>query len=142
MHQLLLLKQKGLTLMDAAKQNLGYDPVALGERIAHIRKANNLTQENIAELLNVSVSKISHIETGKTVCSLSLLLKLADVFHISITNLLDGVIVTGIDKKNYCAHELSEIIPTLSTSHRKLLFQIAKLLSSESTDEGADNVSF
>ena len=41
MHQLLLLKQKGLTLMDAAKQNLGYDPVALGERIAHIRKANN-----------------------------------------------------------------------------------------------------
>ena len=128
--------------MDDAKQNLGYDSVALGERIASFRKTKNLTQESIAESLDVSVSKISHIETGKSACSLSLLLKFAEIFQISILDLLDGVIVTGIDKKDYYAHELSEIISVLSPQHRKLLFQISKLLSSESTDEGADHVSF
>ena len=55
---------------------------AIGQRIKHIRKENNLTQEKLAEMLSISTEHLSRIETGSYRPSLSLIEKISDIFKI------------------------------------------------------------
>lgn len=45
-----------------------YDMVASGKRLKALRKQAGKTQEQMAELLCLSVDSISNYETGKTMC--------------------------------------------------------------------------
>lgn len=51
---------------------LNYDMKQSGERIQQLRNKNGLTQERIAETLNVDRSFYSRIEAGKKGCSIDL----------------------------------------------------------------------
>ena len=42
----------------------------IGEQIRKIRKAHGLSQEELAERVNISTTHMSHIETGSTKLSL------------------------------------------------------------------------
>ena len=46
------------------------DYYAIGQRIRKFRKAQNLSQEALAEQANISTTHMSHIETGNTKLSL------------------------------------------------------------------------
>lgn len=59
-----------------------------GERIRKVRKAHNLTQEQLAKALNVSKSSIANYENGKTVPSMSTLIKLATIFNATMDELM------------------------------------------------------
>lgn len=59
-----------------------------GERIRKVRKEHNLTQEQLAKALNVSKSSIANYENGKTVPSMSTLIKLATIFNATMDELL------------------------------------------------------
>ncbi|HBF14569.1 MAG TPA: hypothetical protein DDW30_02580 [Clostridiales bacterium] len=61
----------------------------LGETIKRLRQERSMTQEQLAEYLNVSVSAISQWETGRTAPDISTLPVLADFFDISLDNLFD-----------------------------------------------------
>ena len=41
---------------------------AMGKRIKKVRKKNDMTQEQLAELLGISSDQISNIELGKSAC--------------------------------------------------------------------------
>lgn len=54
----------------------------LGKRIKEIRKSKNLTQEKLAELINIEVPSMSYIETGKFAPSVETLQKLSEVLQV------------------------------------------------------------
>lgn len=62
----------------------------IGKRIAFYRKKNYVTQERLAEHLDVSVTYISKIERGKTQLSLERLVQICQYLNISPTELLYG----------------------------------------------------
>ena len=62
---------------------------ALGKRIREQRRALGLTQEQLAEYLNVSVSAVSQWESGKNVPDISTILSLANFFEITLDELFD-----------------------------------------------------
>ncbi len=54
----------------------------IGKRIKQIRKSKNLTQEKLAELINIEVPSMSYIETGKFAPSVETLQKLSEVLEV------------------------------------------------------------
>lgn len=54
-----------------------------------IREDNDVTQQQMTELLNVSQNTYSQYETGKIEWTASTLIKIADYFDVSVDYLLD-----------------------------------------------------
>lgn len=63
--------------------------MTLGNKIAELRKLNNLTQDALAQELGVSNQAVSKWESDQCCPDISLLPKLADLFGISIDALFD-----------------------------------------------------
>ncbi|MBQ7940735.1 MAG: helix-turn-helix transcriptional regulator [Clostridia bacterium] len=61
----------------------------IGSIIKKQRQALDLTQEQLAEYLNVSVSAVSQWESGKTVPDIATILSLANFFSITLDELFD-----------------------------------------------------
>ena len=64
------------------------DYYAIGQRIRKVRKAHKLSQEALSEKIGISVTHMSHIETGNTKLSLPVLVSLASVLEVRIDDLL------------------------------------------------------
>ena len=64
---------------------------SVGENIKNIRKKNNITQEELAEKLNVTRQAVSSWENGKTEPDIETLTNIAQIFDISIDELVDGI---------------------------------------------------
>ena len=62
----------------------------IGVRIAERRKELKLTQEQIAERMNVSIQMISNIERGNKAIKINNLLKLCDILKTSTDYILTG----------------------------------------------------
>lgn len=62
-------------------------PKLLGKRIQRIRKSVGLTQEELAEKVNVSRAYIGYIEQARNTPSLELLEKIAKVLRVDIKEL-------------------------------------------------------
>lgn len=60
----------------------------LGENIKFYRKSSGLTQEALGKLLNGRKSLISNYETGYSTPDIFTLVKLADIFDISLDELV------------------------------------------------------
>jgi transcriptional regulator with XRE-family HTH domain len=58
------------------------------ERLSELRLENNLTRVELAEKLNVSVRLISYWEAGQRECDFDMLIKIADLFSVSVDYLL------------------------------------------------------
>ena len=61
---------------------------SFGTRLANIRKEHNLTQNDIAERLNVSPQAVSKWENDLTSPDIQTLLDLSDIYNISVDELL------------------------------------------------------
>lgn len=64
------------------------DYYAIGQRIRKIRKARDLSQEQLSEMVGISVTHMSHIETGNTKLSLPVLVDLAKALEVRADDLL------------------------------------------------------
>ena len=60
----------------------------LGLRIKAVRQSRNLTQDNLAEMVNCNTSHISNVENAHTKVSLNVLLAIANALNSSIDYLL------------------------------------------------------
>ena len=58
--------------------------------IEHIRKINNFSQTKLAKYLSVSQRTISNWETGRTDIDNLSLIKMSEIFNISIDQILTG----------------------------------------------------
>lgn len=63
--------------------------IKLGQKIKFERTKRGMSQEQLAELSNISIHGISNIETGKTDIKYTNLQNIAKAFDIKIYELLD-----------------------------------------------------
>lgn len=66
-----------------------FDVKRMGKQIAHLRTGSSYTQEQLAEILNVSPQAISKWENGKAIPEIPILCGLSELFHCSIDSILD-----------------------------------------------------
>lgn len=64
---------------------------AFGKRVAEVRKSRGVTQQQLAEQVNMSVVAIAYIETGKRWARLGTLDKIAKNLKVNITDLFKGL---------------------------------------------------
>ena len=60
----------------------------IGEKIAELRKQNNMSQEELAEKLGISRQSVSKWESGQSLPDIEKLPVLSDLFHVSIDYLV------------------------------------------------------
>lgn len=78
--------------------------VLIGNNIRRYRKANHLTQEQLAEKVGVSTSFCANIERGGRSMSIQVLINLADALHVSVDSLLcDPSVPANNHSENICA---------------------------------------
>ena len=67
-----------------------YNPIEVGERIRELRKKRNLTQEELAEQLNITSVSMCRIEKGSKGASIDLLVEISTYFKTSMDYLIFG----------------------------------------------------
>ena len=67
-----------------------FDATEFAARLSTLRKAQGMTQEEMAEALNISLEHLSKMERGKRKPSIDLIIAMACYFHVSTDYLLMG----------------------------------------------------
>ena len=80
----------------------------LGSRIKNIRYNNNISQVEMARILEINRNYLSRIETNKSLPTTEVLTKLAENFNISIDSLL-GINLDGKDGEVAKANKIKKI---------------------------------
>ena len=65
-----------------------FDATEFAARLSTLRKAQGMTQEEMAEALNISLEHLSKMERGKRKPSIDLIIAMACYFHVSTDYLL------------------------------------------------------
>lgn len=66
------------------------DQIKIGIFLKELRKEKGLTQEKLAEVLNVSSRTVSRWETGSNMPDISMLVEIADFYDVSIPEIVQG----------------------------------------------------
>lgn len=101
------------------------DLKAVGQRIKAAREAKNLTQEELAALVNLSTTHVSVIERGLKVTKLDTFVAIANALDVSADALLIDVVthsVTGV------INELSDMIGKLPKDEQKRILNAVRAL--------------
>lgn len=93
-----------------------FDQKEFGKRLKETRLIRGITQEELAEILNVNKQHISRMERGITACSIDLLIELSCHLQISTDYLLMGKEPDTVNQKE----QILEIISKLSAVARTL----------------------
>lgn len=98
----------------------------MGQRIKKKRTALRLTQDNLAELLSVSVGYISQVERGVTRVNLETLSEIALKLHCDLPELIADVIP---ERDGYLQYELSQVTRNMDELQMNMLLEMAKTIS-------------
>lgn len=88
---------------------------AIGARLREARNQRKLTQEQLAEMLDIGTTYISDIERGAKFPSLSLFIKIVDALGVSSDYILRGEIEAG---KNCIYDEITKKLDGLTPKQR------------------------
>ena len=91
----------------------------LGKRIKELRKSKGLTQEQLAELINIETSSLSGIESGRHFPSLPTLERISIQLNVEIKNFFD---YNHIKSKEEIKKEIIENIDKLSTEKLNFIY--------------------
>ena len=98
----------------------------IGERLKKARLAKGLTQENLAESLNISIAYLSRIETGTTKVNLRRLDEICRLLDVSESEILSGV---SDNSQNYLNNDLNDLLKNCSPEKQRLIYKIANIIS-------------
>ena len=107
---------------------MALDYSIIGERLKKARKSKKLTQEQLAEKIDVSVAFLSRVERGDVKINLPRLSQICDILDISISYILTGV---GSNSKNYLSDDFSNLLKNCPAEKLKLIYDIAKVIINE-----------
>ena len=96
------------------------DYKSIGLRIKEKRTKLGITQEKLAEKISVSPSYISEIERGSSICSLQVLIDIADILELNLDYLVNDVNITNID------FSLKDILKDIPEKNQSLYISICK----------------
>ena len=99
------------------------DYYVIGQRIRKTRKAHGLSQEQLAELVGISTTHMSHIETGNTKLSLPVLVSLAEALEVSTDDLL--FCGSPTERRSVLA-ELTQLLESCTTQQLKITVDVLR----------------
>lgn len=99
------------------------DYYKIGQKIRKIRKAHGLSQEELAEKINISTTHMSHIETGNTKLSLPVFVDIAAALEIKTDELLDN---TAVPTTTTSLEEIAEVLERCSAAESKIIVDVVK----------------
>ncbi|MEF2968392.1 helix-turn-helix transcriptional regulator [Paenibacillus sp. M1] len=102
---------------------MDYD--ALGRRLRQERHKMNLTQEKLAEKIEVSDAYIGQIERGERSLSLDTLVKLANQLGVTVDYLLHDSIEVNDDQ---FMNQIRQIMTDRSAKEKQLALDVIKLM--------------
>ena len=99
------------------------DYYKIGQKIRKIRKAHGLSQEDLAERVNISTTHMSHIETGNTKLSLPVLVDIAAALEVRTDDLLNdsAAVTTGS-----VLDEIAAVLERCTTQEAKVIADVVK----------------
>lgn len=104
---------------------MALDYSIIGERLKKARIAKKLTQEQLAEKIDVSVAFLSRVERGNVKINLSRITQICDILDVSISNILTG---TASNSKDYLTEDFSNLLKDCPPEKVKLIYDIAKVI--------------
>ena len=105
---------------------MGLDYNVIGSRIKQARLEKNMTQEELADSIDVSVAFLSRVERGNSHVNLKRLSQLCNVLGISEGFLLNGASSTS---EHYLDKEFTQLIKSVSPEKQKLIYNVAKTIA-------------
>ncbi len=107
---------------------MALDYTIIGERLKKARTDKGMTQEVLAEKLDVSIAFLSRVERGNSHINLKRLSQVCEILGVSEGAILNG---TSKNSKTYLTSEFSELLASLSPEKQKLIYDIAKVISEQ-----------
>lgn len=104
---------------------MALDYSIIGGRLKKARQSKKLTQEDMAEKLDVSVAFLSRIERGSSHINLKRLSQICEILEISEGQILNG---TSEGSKNYLSSEFSDLLNKSTAEQQKIIYQIAQII--------------
>lgn len=108
---------------------MALDYTIIGQRLKKARTDKKMTQEKLAEKLDVSIAFLSRIERGSSHISLKRLNEICDILGVSEGHILNGASNTS---NNYLTSEFNEILANSTPNTQKLIYKVAKAIIEES----------
>ncbi len=107
------------------RQELNFEQIGKNIRAARIQK--NLTQEYLADTIDVNVSHISNIENNRVKVSLTALVAICNVLNVSVDYILkqeytEAATASAIDR------EILKAVSELPLDKKKKILQIIRIL--------------
>ena len=99
------------------------DYYKIGQRNRKVRKAHGLSQEELAERVEISTTHMSHIETGNTKLSLPVLVAIAAALEVRTDDLLND---STIANTSTAKSEISAVLDRCSANESKVLSDLVK----------------
>lgn len=115
----------------------------IGKTIADYRKAANMTQSEVADKLGVTYQAVSKWERDESLPDITMLPKIADLFNISIDNLLRGSFEMKEEKEVETAKQIIEeaaVSETEKDNDSKEEIDLTETIFSEAEQEIEDNL--
>ena len=99
--------------------------VDIGARIRKRRLEKRISQEQLAEMVDLSVTHMSGIENGKTKFSFKTIVRIANVLELSMDALLCGSLVQG---KVAMQNEFAELLAQCTPEETRIILNTTKAL--------------
>ena len=103
------------------------DQIKIGSFLKQLRKEKGITQEQLAEALNVSNRTVSRWETGNNMPDISILVDIADYYNISIPEIIAGERKSETMKKE--EREIARSMSDYATTEKENIFKEMKIQS-------------
>lgn len=94
----------------------------IGQQIRKYRKARGLSQEELAEQVGVSVTHMSHIETGNTKLSLPVFVAVAKSLEIQT----DDLLCDSVSGRKKAYDDIEELLESCSTQQVRIIADLAR----------------
>ena len=111
---------------------MAIDYSVIGSRIKQARLAKNMTQEDLADKIDISVAFLSRVERGNSHINLKRLNQLCGLLDVSEGYLLNGA---SSSSENYLDKEFTDLIKSVSPEKQKLIYNVAKTIAETNMDE-------
>lgn len=101
--------------------------VKLGQRIKFLRKSCNITQERLAEMINMDITSLSKIETGRNYPQPETIEKISKALNVDVSQIF---LFKTLDSKEEYIDAINKNIQFISDNKEKLkvLYKVSESL--------------
>lgn len=112
--------------------------MTLGEKIKYLRKKSDMSQQTLADYLEINRNYLSRIETNKSEPTSTVILKLTNLFEVSANSLLGSNVNTtqAEEKRKY----INDSCTDLGEEDLDFIIRIVSIMKEEYIKRDASNI--